>query len=119
MSVTYIDSNCAGFGRAPRTDCRLYEKQRIQVWILSHFSNSKIFINFPALVKVRRALILRNIMLILFVVDPETRARIVEKEENRQAEFCSIFDQIVFSDSPSKEILESVLPKSRIVQSKA
>ena len=101
MSVTYIDSNCTGFGRAPRTDCRLYEKQRIQVWILSHFSNSKILINFPAPVKVRRVFILRNIMLILFVLDPETRARIVEIGENRQAEFCSISDQIVFFDSPS------------------
>ena len=101
MSVTYIDSNCAGFGRAPRTDCRLYEKQRIQVWILSHFSNSKIFINFPSPAKVRKVLMLRNIMLIVFVVDLETRARIVEKGENRQAEFCSIFDRIVFSDSQS------------------
>ena len=101
MSVTYIGSNCAGFGRAPRTDCRLYEKQRIQVCILSHFLNSKIFINFPASVKVRRVPILRNIMLNLFVVDPETRARIVEIGEDRQAEFCSIFDRIVISDSPS------------------
>ena len=101
MSVTYIDSNCAGFGRAPRTDCRLYEKQRIQVWILCNFSNSKRSINFSALVKVRRVLILRNIVLILFVVDPETKARIVEIGENRPAEFCSIFGQIVFSDSPS------------------
>ena len=101
MSVTYIDINCTGFGRAPRTDCRLYEKQRIQVWILSHFSNLKIFINFPAPVKVRRVFILRNIILILFVLDPETRARIVEIGENHQAEFCSISDQIVFSNNPS------------------
>lgn len=101
MSVTYIDSNCTGFGRAPRTDCRLYEKQRIQVCILSHFSKSKIFINFLALVKVRRLLILRNLVLILFVLDPETRARIVEIGENRQAEFCSIFGQKVFFDSKS------------------
>ena len=118
MSMSYIDSNCAGFGRAPRTDCRLYEKQRIQVWILSHFSNSKMYINFPVPVKVRRALILIYIPCLSCLSQTWRQEPEQSRKERivKQNSVASLTKQYSLT-AQVQETLDSTLPKSRIVQS--